>query len=640
MNKIRWYLLAGTLLAAVLGSGGTDPLAVLAVHGLVIVLMAWESVLPFGSAGLPARVSGPFLGFGAVALVGAASASYGYAAFLCLQEIALFSAVAWLSYRYGLGFRTVLFKVLVGGGVLESGYAIVRRVFLGEWRSPGTFFNPNHLAAWLVVVLLLLAGERSRPAASGTGLWKRGAAGAVLFAGIVLSGSRGALAGLAAGGVYLLSRAWRSMNRRERQAVAVVGLLLLLVVSGALVVRFQGPDRFAFQRVSIWKGTGGMILDHPWLGVGPGQFDWAAENYQFPDNEPPLNYDHRFDQSHSDWLRLPAEFGVVGLVCVLAAAVGFLKGLRSRREEGEPPVGATGESAALLALLVQSMFQNLSHSPGVYLAAAGLLGVLAAGSTASGTPAPAKEKPASVPIFRFLVPGVLAVLFLVGDVGPWLADGLARTARGADAVPRLQAAIRLNRLQPRFHMQLAEEYLRQKDRPLLDRYLAARSEGEAAMRLHPRSGELARRMARIEAAGCRKLFQDRASRERARRWYQEAERLLPYRPLVPLEAAEFLLGVSDPAGAAAAADRVLALEPNAVTPRILKAAALARLPGNSADREIARLRREASRLEKEYAGSADSGKMARLLLRVDPDWKSGISVSTPGTAGGEGERWN
>jgi len=634
---LRRYLLAAVLLFTTLGNGGTDPLVMMIVHGLILTLVAMELLLPSRPESIPEAVLAPSLGFGVVALAGAVLAPYGYAAFSTLQEAVAFAAVIWLAFRYGWRFHAVLFRSMLAGGVLQAVYVIARRVLLGEWRSPGTFFNPNHLAAWLVLVLLLMTGTWERRPTLRDWLL-RAVPGVLLFAAVVLSGSRGALVGLAAGGLYLLVRVWGFLGRREKGLMLLAGLIMVVVASSALVVRFQVPDRFAFHRLAIWKGTADMILDRPLIGVGPGQFGWAAEQYQFPDGEPPLNFDHRFNQSHSDWLRVPAEFGLLGAGFVLAGLIGF--GAMIRRRGIALPLQAIGTIAALFAMLAQAAFQNLSHRPGVYLAVAGLLGALAAlaaGPVTPEKPAGGLSRVARVGRLRLLGVALLFLVFLTADVGPWLADGFAQAARRGDAVTNLRKAITLNRVHPWYHMRLAEQILRQGDDLTLDHYLAARSEAEAAVRLHPRSGVLALRAARIEAAACRELFRDAVSRDRSRKWYLLAERLLPARPLVPQETGEFLYGVSDPSGAAEAADRVLALEPNAVKARLLKAAALFQMDGADRTAEIDRLLTEAAELEAQYAGSVQGDEMAEKLMKVESAWKSGIRVPVITSESRQGE---
>ncbi len=624
MNRVVMpAVLAGLLVAGTLGQGGNGPLVMLLVHLGVAVLVGRELGYHGQGEPLPRTVLWPVLGFMAAALAGAATSPYGYGALTTLLEMAVFCGIAWLAVRGGMPFLDRLRTVLPLAALAQVGYVMVRRLFLDEWRSAGTFFNPNHLAAWLVVVLLLLAGSRDRRPTSRE--WTlHGIAVLVLFAGLVLSGSRGGMVGLGVGGLYLLIVAWGRMTRREKSAAVAGAVLAGVVVTGAMVRRFQGPDRFSLHRTGIWSGTVDMVSDNIWSGVGPGQFDWNARRYQFADGEGALSYDHLYSNSHSDWLRLPAEFGLPGAVLVILALIGTVAVIRRRRRSGSLPPSSAGAIAALLALLVQSAFQNLSHSPAVYLTAAALLG----GLMGRSCPIPSQGKPNRSwtghdrPI-SLAACAVLLVTFIAADVGPYLAyrftDGLDRPPTQAD----LLRAAALNRLQPYIRMSLAESYIGVG--PLtLETYQSARANAEEAVRLHPGDAELRRRLARIEARGCRELFRDRSSRERALRHYLAAEKLAPYLAMIPLEAGDFLYTVSDPGGAVAAADRILALEPGSIPPRLLKALALLARDGVAAVPEARSLMEEAGALGEAAAGVRRDNEYARVMLDVDSGRKAAV----------------
>ena len=624
MNKVVMpSVLAGLLIAGTLGDGGNGPLVMLLVHLGVAVLVGSE--LGFHGQGepLPRTVLWPLLGFMAATLAAAATSPYGYGALTTLLEMAVFFGIAWLAVRGGMPFLDRLRTVLPIAALAQVGYVMVRRLFLDEWRSAGTFFNPNHLAAWLVVAVLLLAGSRDRRPT--TREWTlHGIAVLVLFAGLVLSGSRGGMVGLGVGGLYLLIVGWGRMTRRERSAAVAGAVLVGVVLAGAMVRRFQGPDRFSLHRTGIWSGTVDMVSDNLWSGVGPNQFDWNARRYQFADGEGALSYDHLYSNSHSDWLRLPAEFGLPGTLLLILALTGTVSVIRRRRRSGSLPPSSAGAIAALLALLVQSAFQNLSHSPAVYLTAAALLG----GLLGRKDPFPERlglpcDGRGSFRPSAFIGCTVLLVLFLAADVGPYLAyrftDGLGRTPAQAD----LERAVQLNRLQPYIRMSLAESHLGVA--PLtLETYQSARANAEEAVRLHPGDAELRRRLARIEARGCRELFRDRASRERALRHYLAAENLAPYLAMIPLEAGDFLYTVSDPGGAAAAADRVLALEPGSIPPRLLKALALLARDGVAAVPEARSLMEEAGAIGEAAAGVLRENEYARVMLDVDSGRKAAV----------------
>jgi O-antigen ligase len=554
----------------------------------------------------------------AVALAGAGAATYGYGALTAVQELAVCLGVAWLAVRGGMPFLKRLGIVLPAAALLQVGYVLFRRLAHDEWRSAGTFFNPNHLAAWLVAALLLLAGSRDRRPSTRESMLLGGAI-LVLFTGQVLSGSRGAFIGLGAGALYLIFIAWRTLKRRERIVVVAVLTLAGAVVAGAMIQRFRGPDRFSLHRTGIWSGTIAMVADNPWTGVGPNQFNWSARQYQFDDGEGALAYDHLYSNSHSDWLRLPAEFGIPGTVFLILSLFGSASMIRKRRKTGTLPPSSAGAVAALLALLVQAAFQNLSHSPAVYLTAAALIG----GLLGRTDPLPSQRTRnrswrGSVRLGSLAGCAVLLITFIAVDVGPYLAYRLTAGQDRAPTQAELQLAVGYNRIQPYIRMSLAESYL-SRGALTLEAYQAARVHGEEAVRLHAGDAELRRRLARIEARGCRELYRDKASRERAHRRYLEAEKLAPFLAMIPLEAGDFLYTVSDFHGAIEAADRVLILEPGSVPPRLLKATALLAGDGAASLQQARSLRQEAVAIVEASAGERRENKYAEVMLEIDPD---------------------
>ena len=611
------WILAGLLAAGTLGGGGVAPEAMLLVHLAVAGLVGFELWSPTPVDTIHRSVLWPLIAFLATVIAGASTAVYSYGAFTAVLELAVFLGVAWLAFRGGGPFLKRFAYVLPVAALLQVGYVLFRRLGHDEWRSAGTFFNPNDLAAWLTAALLILAGSRDqRP--SRRECFLHGSAIMILFGGLVLSGSRGAFVGLGAGTLYLLLVAWRSMQRRERIAAVAVMTLAGVVVAGAMAQRFRGPDRFSLHRVGIWNGAVAMASDHPWLGVGPNQFDWNARRYQFPDGEGVLSYDHLYSNSHSDWLRLPAECGVPGAVLLLLVLLGSARLIRNRRKSGALPPSSAGAVAALLALLAQSAFQNLSHSPAVYLTAAALIGGLL------GRAGPLQERlrvrcdgrgPAR--LGSLLGCTVLLVTFIAADVGPYLAYRLTDGRDRAPTRAELQEAVRYNRIQPYIRMALAESLMPRGDLTL-PAYQVARVHGEEAVRLHPGDAGLRRRLARIEARGCRELFRDQASRERALLHYRTAENLAPYLAMIPMETGDFLLTVSDPHGAVDAADRVLALEPASVPPLLLKAMAILARDGSAAVPRAKSLREEALAHAKAASGDLKENEYASVMLNLDP----------------------
>ncbi len=116
-----------------------------------------------------------------------------------------------------------------------------------------------------------------RPEGGGTGLrsWERRPP---LLA-VVLSGSRGGLAGLLAGLLVFVVLVWREPGARRAARLAlgfVAGVLVLAALIPGMRQRILGGDPVAWATVSgrgwLWRDTMDLIAAHPFLGVGPSGF--------------------------------------------------------------------------------------------------------------------------------------------------------------------------------------------------------------------------------------------------------------------------------------------------------------------------------------------------------------------------------
>lgn len=87
--------------------------------------------------------------------------------------------------------------------------------------------------------------------------------------------------------------------------------------------RSYAPMRTARIRIELWKKTLQMIGDHPWLGVGVGNWKMALNRYgtaELDSDTGKLNY----VRPHNDYLWVWAESGIFGLLCYLSIfGIGF-----------------------------------------------------------------------------------------------------------------------------------------------------------------------------------------------------------------------------------------------------------------------------------------------------------------------------
>jgi len=234
---------------------------------------------------------------------------------------------------------------------------------------------------------------------------------AILLAALVLSWSRGAWLGAAAGGVVLVIGWLLAMLKSPRGSRWVIGLvvsgsmaLIVALLAGVVnppasvqgrvesITDFFGgfdvesievtDDNFAtVERVAHWVAAWRMWADHPWLGVGIGNYAEAYPRYRLTRWEDPLGHAHNF------YFNIGAETGLIGLLAYfsfLIVAAGHAARVARRVPDGLPRGVATGVLVVLLATAVHNLFDNLYvHGMAVHLGL--LLGSVTALETIYGT---------------------------------------------------------------------------------------------------------------------------------------------------------------------------------------------------------------------------------------------------------------
>jgi hypothetical protein len=320
-----------------------------------------------------------------------------------------------------------------------------------------------------------------------------------------------------------------------------------------------------------------------------------------------------FSTTHSDCLRVPCELGLPAALALLLAGGFAVRELRRKRARAELPAEADGAVAALIAGAVHGLVDNPSGWPAAYLLGSALLGAVLVSRP---------WRPASPWSLATRLPLACAVLlvYLVADVGPYLAwrriDGLARGGLDGDGVARLEAALRLNPLHPDHWLRRAEHLAAPEGEWDLEGYARARESAEHAVRLQPADARYRRGLARLEAAAARTLLPERATRDRAVMHYEQAAALARHDPSLWVELAALLLDTGDAAAARGAAERALALEPEAVLPRLLLAGAWLGQRTPEGVQHATRLLEEARERSARWGG-VPAEPYARDLMRLD-----------------------
>ena len=236
--------------------------------------------------------------------------------------------------RAGLGipaFRAFCIGLVVAG-VASSAIGLIQvlapQLADGDWiaqaalpgRATGNVRQPNHLSSlllWSVVAAIWLGEAR---------VIHRGVAwvlAAVFIEVIVLSASRTGLLGM----VALMG--WGLLDRRLSRATRILLLCSPLVYLGLwgltsvwshrTGMAFSGEARLSgsglyvsYSRYAVWWNSLALIAQHPWLGVGFGEFNFAWTLTPFPDR--PVAF---FDHAHNLFLQFAVELGIPLTLLVL-----------------------------------------------------------------------------------------------------------------------------------------------------------------------------------------------------------------------------------------------------------------------------------------------------------------------------------
>ncbi len=267
----------------------------------------------------------------------------------------------------------------------------------GVWaivRPPGTLGHAAYFATYLLHAVFagaaLMMSERRRA-------WKfAGLAACTLgSAAIVLSGTRAAVAGLAAGGVVLFCWFRPRVSRRGiAAAIAACAVLLLFYASPAgqklrARVRWSAEDALGGARLLLWRDSLRMAAGQWQAGTGPEMF--ASRFPLFQSSELAAAYPDFYHESpHNIFLDALAAQGVGGVLILLATAgLGF--GAAWRARAGEPRL--SGALAATLAASLAGQQFSVFTIATALLFYATVAALVALATPSSGAVAPAAPAP-------------------------------------------------------------------------------------------------------------------------------------------------------------------------------------------------------------------------------------------------------
>jgi O-antigen ligase len=321
--------------------------------------------------------------------------------------------------------RTLISVVLVGAlaeGLLGFAQFFLRigppSFAIGRFlRAYGTFGQPNPYGGYLAMVLPLAVAVswtfllgwlatspwRDRlqftPASLRPLAWPLFASFVLLVAtaGLAMSLSRGAWLGVTVGLTVMMMAAGRRtlitvlLGLFVAMLVALLGAFDVLPASAlerlSSITRYFGvfdvravvlsSENWAIvERMAHWQAAWGMWLDHPWLGIGAGQYPILYDDYALPGWADPLGH------AHNVYLNVAAEMGTIGLAAYLAMVGSWLVLALTRVRQARGPLDRAiglGILGMIGSTAVHNLFDNL-YVAGMNVQVGILLGLCAAAS--------------------------------------------------------------------------------------------------------------------------------------------------------------------------------------------------------------------------------------------------------------------
>jgi putative inorganic carbon (HCO3(-)) transporter len=267
-------------------------------------------------------------------------------------------------------------------------------------RAYGNFEQPNPFAGYLATILPLAVAAAAWGLASKRFSFALLAGLAIVAcgSGILLSLSRGAWVGVLLALAAMLA-SWSASSRRWL-APSAGALALFVLLTASNVLPGGWSDRLAavaenfgifdvrttqvtnenfavVERMAHWQAGWYMFLDHPFLGVGAGNYPAAYDRYSLP------GWREHLGHAHNYYLNMAAEAGLPGAAALVALMVStyvvILGGLRRQPSGSFGRALLVGLFGSFVVLTMHNLFDNLLVH-GMQVQVGALLGLIVVAS--------------------------------------------------------------------------------------------------------------------------------------------------------------------------------------------------------------------------------------------------------------------
>jgi len=285
-----------------------------------------------------------------------------------------------------MGFLVLLQQILGPKDYGMAGFGVLsvdaENIDLVQYQFTGPIGEQNRFAQVLAVLIPLAVGLAFTVPARRR--WLYWTATLLIFGGVLLSFSRGALVALVL--VIPFALMFGFLRLGHLAVAAICGALLIAVMpfmiampyladrvasigevllssTGLAPGGFRNADGAARGRVTSMKATGLLFLDHPLLGAGPGM---SSENY--PEYSLLAGGKVRAEsrRTHNLYLEVASETGVIGLLAFLGMlwiVLHALNDTRRRTEYSDRELWGLvcGLELGVLVFLATSLFLHASY---------------------------------------------------------------------------------------------------------------------------------------------------------------------------------------------------------------------------------------------------------------------------------------
>lgn len=228
--------------------------------------------------------------------------------------------------------RLLWWSLTAGAAAVAVGIPAYLQNFQRDWRLGSAIGNSGFLGTYLLFAAFylfwLMGNEERQPHQIGRlrRWWLWGGGLGIVLVLLALTGTRGAVLGLAAGAGAGLTHLFFVHSTNSTRRYSLLGLVLLMSAAAALfywqplrIFQISWKEQAAQTRLWTWGSALAGARERPWLGWGPENFSVVFDRH-FDTRHyrgPGIFSEVWFDRAHNFFFDYLTTVGVVGLVSYL-----------------------------------------------------------------------------------------------------------------------------------------------------------------------------------------------------------------------------------------------------------------------------------------------------------------------------------